>query len=212
MKVSKYTLIVCWIITIFSFAAIVILHAKTDIKIQEIITQTKWSYDFEERDFYQSIWSNIFTGAIVSVITTYVSYFHQKHNVEFELKMSEIMLSIKFGLLDSSMYAIDLKDRQNNHVAIARFINQITEIHNQYDRMIVANNDYSPFLRNQKAKTLLNGKILTQKIWLDICGVEDDLIIYKTEESMKATIDKTREKISVWHEQLKELSEKLNKY
>ena len=126
--------------------------------------------------------------------------------------MSERMLSIKFGLLDSSMYAIDLKDRQNNHVAIARFINQITEIHNQYDRMIVANNDYSPFLKNQKAKTLLNGKILTQKIWLDICGVEDDLIIYKTEESMKATIDKTREKISVWHEQLKELSEKLNKY
>ena len=212
MRASKYTLIVCWIITIVSFCAIVLLHKEIDIHMEEAITQTKWVYDFDERDFYQSIWSNVFTGAIVSVITTYVSYFLQKRDVEFNLKMSEIMLTIKLGLLASKMYAVDLDKPDNNHAAIARFANQIAETHDQYSRMVIASNDYSPFFKTKKARTLLNGKTLIQKIWLSVCGVEDDLIIYETDVLLKKTIDKTREITAGWHEQLKELYEALGKY
>ena len=68
MRAAKQTLILCWIITIISLLGIVILHAEIDIGLQEQIIKTEWTYDYDERDFYQSIWSNIFTGAIVSLL------------------------------------------------------------------------------------------------------------------------------------------------
>jgi len=212
MRVSKNSLIVCWIITVVSFGAIVILHEHLDIQIQKVITQTNWVYDFDERDFYQSIWSNVFTGAIVSLMITYVSYFHEKHKIEFELISSETMLTLKFGLLASSMYAIDLEHQQNNHAAIARFVNQITETREQYNRMIQANNDYTPFLKSKKCKTLKDGKLLIQEIWLSVCGVEDDLITYEKEILLKDVIDQTREKTAIYQEQLKKLYETLKTY
>lgn len=207
MRAAKQTLIVCWIITIVSLLGIVILHAEIDIWFQEQITKTKWTYDYSERDFYQSIWSNIFTGAIVSVFTTYVSYIRAKNDVVFNLSMSEQMLTLKFGLLASPMYSINLKNPQNNHAAICRFTNQIAETHAQYDRMVEANNDYSPFFKTKRAKALMDGKIFLQEIWLEICGVEDDLLVYENEESLKEAIDETRKKIEKSKDQLKKLYE-----
>lgn len=212
MKAAKHTLIVCWIITVVSLGAMVVIHTGIDIRIQEIITKTTYCYNLEEREFYQSIFSNIFTGSVVSVFTTYVSYFHQKNDVEFKFKMSELLLALKFGLLASPMYAVDLNDSQNNHAAIARFSNEIAETHEQYNRMIEANNDYSPFFKTKKVKTLQNGKLLLTKAWAEICGVEDDILVYESLDSIKASIDETRAKTSAHYEQFKKLYEDLDKY
>lgn len=177
-----------------------------------MITKTTCSYALDKREFYQSIFSNIFTGSIVSVFITYVSYFCQKNDIEFKFKMSEMMLSLKLGLLASAMYTVDLKDSQNNHAAIARFSNEIAETHEQYNRMIEANNDFSPFFKTKKVKTLQNGKLLLQKAWLEICGVEDDILVYESLDSMKTSIDETREKTSAYYTQFKNLYEELDKY
>lgn len=211
MRASKYTLVVSWLMVTISVGAIMIIQKEIDIRIQEAITQTKWIYDFESRAFFKSIWGNVFTGAIVALATTYVAYFREKHDIEFELKMSEIMLTLKFGLLASPMYSIDLKNPQNNHAAIARFANQIVETREQYNRMVIAHNEYCPFFKTKKVKVLLNGKILLQKIWQSICGVEDDLIVYENDRAIKDGIDETRKATDIWHEQLKELYEALNK-
>lgn len=54
------------------------------------------------------------------------------------------------------------------------------------------------------------GKIFLQEIWLEICGVEDDLLIYENEESLKAAIDETRNKVEKSKEQLKKLYEDIH--
>lgn len=193
MKISKQTLIVCWIITAISFAGLLILHRDIDIWFQETITKSKWVYDYGEREFYQGIWSNIFTGAIVSVMTTFVAYSRAKHNVEFGLQSSEDMLLIYFSSLASPMYMVDFKHPQNNHAAIVRFADTISRCNAQYDKMIQFSNDYCPFVKTKKARTMMETKSLLQMIWIEICPVEDNLMVQIEEAEIKKAIDEVRE-------------------
>lgn len=212
MKVAKQTLIVFWIITLISLAGLAYLHSEIHVSVAEMITQKDLVCVEDECDFYQGMWSNIFTGAIVSVMTTYVAYARAKHDVEFNLKMSEQMLTIDFGLLSSSMYSLNLKHPQNNHAAVCRFSNQISEIHKQYDRMIAAQNDYSPFFKTKKVKTFMDAKRFLQDMWVDICPVEDDLLTYESEASLKEAIDKTRAKVQAKKDQLQRVHDDVWKY
>lgn len=193
MKINKQTLIVCWIITAISFAGLLILQKDIDIWFQELITKTKWVYDYGERAFYQGIWSNIFTGAIVSVMTTYVAYRRAKHDVEFGLQSSEDMLLMHFSSLASPMYMVDLKHPQNNHAAIVRFADTISRCNTQYGKMIQFSNDYCPFVKTKKVKTMMKTKSLLQMIWIEICPIEDSLMVQTEESEIKKAIDKVRE-------------------
>ena len=212
MKTNKKTLILCWIITVVSLLALVYLHSGFHVYVEELFTNKDLVCAKEECNFYQGMWSNIFTGGIVSVMTTYVAYIQSKHDVEFRLKMSEQMLTVNFSLLSSSMYSLNLKYPQNNHAAIARFSHSITETHSRYDRMIEASNDYCPFFKTKRVKTFMDAKMFLQNLWVDICSVEDDLITYESESALKEAIDKTREKIQKKKEQLQKVHDDVWKY
>ena len=212
MKTAKQALVACWIIIIVSFIGIVIVRTGIDIRLQEQITKTQWIYDNKTREFYQGIWSNIFTGAIVAVATAHITYLRTKHDVEFRLKMSEQMLTISFSLLSSNMYVLNLAYPQNNHIAIARFSHAITETHSRYDRMIEAANDYCPFFKTKKARIFVEAKCFLQDLWVDICSVEDDLITYESEASLKRAIDKTKETVQKKEEKLKKVHDEVWKY
>lgn len=192
MRTNKQTLIVCIVITIISFLALFMLYAEVDIWFQEMITKTKWTYDYNKREFYQGIWSNIFTGTIVSVFMTYVAYNRSKHEVETGLQTSEDVLLMYFSSLASSMYKVDLKHPENNHAAIARFTDRIASCTTQYDKMIQCANDYCPFIKTKKTKTLMETKSFLQMIWVEICPAEDSLLVYTEEEDIKKTIDTVR--------------------
>ena len=209
MKTNKQTLIVCAIITIVSFLALFILHAELDVWLWQIITKTEITCDIDERNFYQGIWSNIFTGAIVSVLTTYVAYRRSKHDVEFGLQSSESMLLTDFSLLASKMYMVNLKHPQNNHAAIARFADTIANCKIQYNRMIQHSNDYSPFFKTNKAKTLTKTKSILQAIWVEICPVEDRLLTETEEAEIKKAIDKVREIVGKKKDEIDELNHKI---
>lgn len=209
MKTNKQTLIVCAIITIVSFLALFILHARLDVWLWQIITKTEITCDIDERNFYQGIWSNIFTGAIVSVLTTYVAYQRSKHDVEFGLQSSESMLLTDFSLLASTMYMVNLKHPQNNHAAIARFADTIANCKTQYDRMIQHSNDYSPFIKTNKAKTLTETKSILQTIWIEICPVQDSLLTETEEAEIKKAIDKVRAIVGKKKDEIDELNHKI---
>ena len=216
MKAAKQTLILCWIITIVSLLVIVILHAEFDIWMQEQITKTECTYDYDERDFYQSIWSNIFTGAIVSVFTTYVSYGRAKHDLEFQLKSSEQTMVMYFNTMTIKLYhEVNLSHpsfKNNNYAAIRRFESDISEIKLRYDRMIEASNDYSPFFMNKKSRNLTNAKRFLQELWVDICPVEDSLLIYTEEKDIKKAIDTARQKVVAKEDELKAVADSIKDY
>ena len=209
MKTNKQTLIVCAIITIVSFLALFILHMELDVWFWQIITKTEITCDVDERNFYQGIWSNIFTGAIVSVLTTYVVYQRSKHDVEFGLQASEDMLLMHFSSLASTMYMVNLKNPQNNHAAIARFADAIANCEVQYDRMIQCSNDYSPFFKTKKAKTLMKTKSFLQVIWIEICPVEDSLLVETEEVEIKKAIDKVRDIVGKKKDEIDELKHRI---
>jgi len=209
MKTNKQTLVVCVIITIVSFLALFILHMELDVWFWQIITKTEITCDVDERNFYQGIWSNIFTGAIVSVLTTYVVYQRSKHDVEFGLQASEDMLLMHFSSLASTMYMVNLKNPQNNHAAIARFADAIANCEVQYDRMIQCSNDYSPFFKTKKAKTLMKTKSFLQVIWIEICPVEDSLLVETEEVEIKKAIDKVRDIVGKKKDEIDELKHRI---
>ena len=209
MKTNKQTLVVCVIITIVSFLALFILHTELDVWVWQIITKTEITCDVDERNFYQGIWSNIFTGAIVSVLTTYVVYQRSKHDVEFGLQASEDMLLMHFSSLASTMYMVNLKNPQNNHAAIARFADAIANCEVQYDRMIQCSNDYSPFFKTKKAKTLMKTKSFLQVIWIEICPVEDSLLVETEEVEIKKAIDKVRDIVGKKKDEIDELKHRI---
>ena len=209
MKTNKQTLVVCVIITIVSFLALFILHTELDVWLWQIITKTEITCDVDERNFYQGIWSNIFTGAIVSVLTTYVVYQRSKHDVEFGLQASEDMLLMHFSSLASTMYMVNLKNPQNNHAAIARFADAIANCEVQYDRMIQCSNDYSPFFKTKKAKTLMKTKSFLQVIWIEICPVEDSLLVETEEVEIKKAIDKVRDIVGKKKDEIDELKHRI---
>lgn len=209
MKTNKQTLIVCSIITIVSFLALFILHAELDVWLWQTITRAEITCDYEERNFYQGIWSNIFTGAIVSVLTTYVVYQRSKHDVEFGLQASEDMLLMHFSSLASTMYMVNLKNPQNNHAAIARFADAIANCEVQYDRMIQCSNDYSPFFKTKKAKTLMKTKSFLQVIWIEICPVEDSLLVETEEVEIKKAIDKVRDIVGKKKDEIDKLKHRI---
>ncbi len=215
MKASKQTLIVCWIITIVSLLGVVVLHNEIDIWIQEQITKTEWVYDYDIRDFYKNIYSNIFTGAIVSLLLTYVSYGQAKNNLEFQLKVNEQIMVLHFNSIASSMYSINLTHKlfeQNNCSAIARFKENIADIKVRYDRMIEASNDYCPFFMNKKSRNLTKGKKFLQEMWVEICNVEDSLLIYNKVEDIKSVIDSTRKKVEKRKTELDEVADSIKDY
>lgn len=209
MKTNKQTLVVCVIITIVSFLALFILHMELDVWFWQIITKTEITCDVDERNFYQGIWSNIFTGAIVSVLTTYVVYQRSKHDVEFGLQASEDMLLMHFSSLASTMYMVNLKNPQNNHASIARFADAIANCEVQYDRMIQCSNDYSPFFKTKKAKTLMKTKSFLQVIWIEICPVEDSLLVETEEAEIKKAIDKVRDIVGKKKDEIDELKHRI---
>lgn len=216
MKAAKQTLIVCWIITIISLFVIVILHAEIDIWMQEQITKAEWTYDYDERDFYQSIWSNIFTGAIVSVFTTYVTYGRAKHDLEFQLKSSEQTMVMYFNTMTIKLYhEVNLSHpsfKDNNYAAIRRFESDIAAIKLRYDKMIEASNDYSPFFMNKKSRNLTNAKRFLQELWVDICPVEDSLLIHTEEKDIKKAIDTARQKVVARKDELKKVADSIKDY
>lgn len=215
MKASKQTLIVCWIITIISLLGIVILHTEIDIIIQEQITKTTWFYNDDTRTFYQGIWSNVFTGAIVSVFMTYVSYKQAKHDLEFQLNANEQIMILHFTSIASNMYSINLTNtlfKESNYAAIRRFEKTIEDIGLRYERMIEAANDYSPFFINEKTRNLMLGKKFLQELWIDICSVEDSLLIYTEDEDIKKVIDSTRQKVEGKRKALDYIAESIKNY
>ena len=216
MKAAKQTLIVCWIITIISLFVIVILHAEIDIWMQEQITKAEWTYDYDERDFYQSIWSNIFTGAIVSVFTTYVTYGRAKHDLEFQLKSSEQTMVMYFNTMTIKLYhEVNLSHpsfKDNNYAAIRRFESDIAAIKLRYDKMIEASNDYSPFFMNKKSRNLTNAKRFLQELCVDICPVEDSLLIHTEEKDIKKAIDTARQKVVARKDELKKVADSIKDY
>ena len=206
MKTSKQTLIVCWFITLISFVGLFILHEEFDIWLKSAISRTKWTYDYSEREFYQGIWSNIFTGAIVSVFTTYVAYGRAKHEVEAGLKICEDLLVNQFLTLASSKYLVNIGDSEKNHAAIARFTEAISNASNRFDEMMRYSVDYCPFIETKKVKALMEAKNILLMIWVEIHPAEDSLLVYTTEEEIKKTIDTVRNIISKRKEKLDELS------
>lgn len=128
MKTNKQILIACEIIAFISITNMFLLHNEMDIRLQEVITKVRWIYDYDERTFYQGIWSSIFTGAIISLITTFVTYRKMKHDVEFGLQSSEEMLLIYFSSLATPMYVVNLGHLPSNdkrrHRVFIHFRNQ----------------------------------------------------------------------------------------
>lgn len=216
MRAAKQTLILCWIITIISLLGIVILHAEIDIGLQEQITKNEWTYDYDERDFYQSIWSNIFTGAIVSLLMTYVSYGRAKHDLEFQLKASEQTMAMLFNNMTLKLYYdVNLSHplfEDNNRAAIRRFESDISIIKSRYDKMVEASNDYSPFFLNKKSRNLMHGKRFLQDLWVDICPVEDSILISKDETDIKKAIDTARQKVVAKENDLKVVADSIKDY
>ena len=209
MKAAKETLIVCWLITILSFIGLVGIHAEIDIQLQEIITNETLEYDYDERDFYQGIWSNIFTGAIVSVLTTYITYGRAKHERTFELASSEQMLALYFTSITSFSYKMGKIGSRNNHDAILRFRSTIEKMEKEYDRMIQAANDYSPFFKTKRVKVLTEGKLFLQELWIAIAGVHDDLLIYSEEPDLITAINDVRNKVNKHEPKLHEVYSKV---
>ena len=78
--------------------------------------------------------------------------------------------------------------------------------------MIEASNDYCPFFKTKKAKIFVEAKEFLQELWVDICPVEDDLLTYESEASLKEAIDKTREIIQTKKEKLKKVHDDVWQY
>ena len=216
MRAAKQTLVVCWIITMISLLCIIVLHAEIDILVQEKVIKTELEYDYNERNFYQGIWSNIFTGAIVSLFTTYVSYNRAKHDLVFQLKANEQIIAMLFNNMTTRLYYdVNLSSplfKANNYTAIRRFESDIASIKLHYDRMIEAANDYSPFFKTKKSKNLTNGKQLLQELWVEICPVEAQLLVHTEEKDIKEDIDSTRQKVVARKDELKKVSDSIKDY
>jgi len=107
------------------------------------------------------------------------------------------------------MYMVNLKNPQNNHAAIARFADAIANCEVQYDRMIQCSNDYSPFFKTKKAKTLMKTKSFLQVIWIEICPVEDSLLVETEEVEIKKAIDKVRDIVGKKKDEIDELKHRI---
>ena len=154
MKESKQILVACIAITIFSLVGIIIFHTGTDIQIIEYITNKDWECVEHECEFFQSILSNIFTGALVSVFMTYVSYFRAKHDFEFVIISNSKMILICFDTLSSGMYRIDLQNTQVNDWCIFMYKEDIERIASCSDKITDSLNAYCPFFNTKKTKKL----------------------------------------------------------
>lgn len=187
MKASKYMVYVCWGMIAISFVVVWLLRCEIDIHIQEQITKTAWAYDCEIRDFYTGIWGNILTGAIVSLITSYVSYGQAKHQIEFSLLSNEKLMCMYYKSILCGLYT---KSTMNIHNNVCRFRKDFSKLGNCYNAMIVAHNDYSPFIKTKKVKTLFSAKVKLQEIWLNIVVYQDDLYILSDEQEIQKIIAK----------------------
>lgn len=199
MKENKYIVIVCWIMVIISLVAALTIHYKIDIWLQERITNTVWNYNFESRSFYSGLWTSILTGVIVSLATSYVGYGRAKHQIEFALKMNAQGMVRYFKSIVCGVYTLDTK---NIYANILRFTNDFKKLNEYYENMILANNDYSPFIKNKTVRELSKAKDDLQEIWLGVCGFTDDILISPDEAStqkiileIQKTISKHKEKI-----------------
>ena len=155
-------------------------------------------------------------GAIVSVFTTYVTYGRAKHDLEFQLKSSEQTMVMYFNTMTIKLYhEINLSHpsfKDNNYAAIRRFESDIAAIKLRYDKMIEASNDYSPFFKNKKSRNLTNAKRFLQELWVDICPVEDSLLIYTEEKDIKKAIDTARQKVVAKKDELKKVADSIKDY
>ena len=216
MKAAKHTLIVCWIIVIVSFLGIIYLHSGLHVYVDELIIGKELVCNKEECSFYQGLFSNIFTGSIVSLLMTYVSYRRAKHTLEFQLKASEQTMVMLFNNMTLKLYYdVNLSHplfEDNNRAAIRRFESDISIIKSRYDKMIEASNDYSPFFLNKKSKNLMHGKRFLQDLWVDVCPVEDSILISKDETDIKRAIDTARHKVVAKEEELKAVADSIKDY
>lgn len=192
MKAAKQTLIICWIITIISFVGIVVLHQNFDIWMYEQITKKVQTYDDSERAFYQGIWSNIFTGAIVSVFTTYVTYRHAKHALEFQLTSNESIMAMYFDSLGNGTYLINQIGSDKNQWEIYSYKKAIETIKLCDAQLIEATNDYCPFFMTKKSKFLLYANEFLWKLWTEICPAEIYLMYYDDEAAIKQSMESTQ--------------------
>jgi len=210
IKASKYTVNVCWLLILISLLVVWILQCEIDIYIQTKITQSIWTYDYSVRDFYSGFWGNVLTGAIVSLITSYVLYGRAKHQNEFILLMNEQSMCMEFNSILCGLYTVDKINVHNN---VCRFKYNYSKLDDYYASMIAASNDYSPFVRTKKAKTLISGKHSLQSIWLDIACYKDDFIILSGEAeiqkaicSLQSELLSSKEIIDILYKKLMDLS------
>lgn len=200
----------CWLMVVVSFAAVWVLHCEVDIAIQELATKTVWTYDYDVRNFYIGLWGNVLTGAIVSLITSYVSYNRAKHQIEFTLLMSEEGMCRGFQSITCGLYTAN---RTQIHTNVCRFKHDYSELDNYYQEMIAAHNDYSPFIKkSKKAAALFEGKLQLQKIWVDTAGYQDDFIIAEDETALQKAIDELREEILKSKKKVDALYDTLRKF
>ena len=185
MKASKYTLWICWTMFVLSLLTICILRLEADIQVQEAITKSKWTYDYDTRNFYIGLWGNILTGIIVALATTYVSYGQAKHQLEFALMTSEQGMCVAFQSIMCGVYTADKVHIHNN---VCRFKHEHSNLSKHYKNMIIAHNDYSPFIKTKKARAFFDGKKELQGIWIDLATYNDDLLIQIDEDSIQEII------------------------
>jgi hypothetical protein len=168
------------------------IKSNADIWLQEIITKSKWVYDYNTRDFYVGLWGNILTGIIVALATSYVSYGCTKHQVESSLLCNEQKMCMAFQNIMCGVYTADKEHTHNN---VCRFKYEYTMIEDSYKNMIISNNDYAPFIQTKKSKILFDGKEELQHIWVDLVAYEDDLRISPDENSTQKIIAQIQDKL-----------------
>ena len=154
MRAAREMLIVCWIITIISFIGLFGLYTELDIHLQEKIDGKSLEYDYDEREFFQGLWGNVFTGAIVSVLTTYVSYNRSKRDLEFEIISNSKITLVCCKTLSSGLYQIDSQNTELNSWPIFMYKDDIEQIEACSDKIIDALKEYCPFFRTKKVKKL----------------------------------------------------------
>lgn len=206
MRAAREMLVVCWIITIISFIGLFGLYTELDIHLQEKIDGKSLEYDYDEREFFQGLWGNVFTGAIVSVLTTYVSYKRSKHDLEFEIITNSKITLVCCQTLSSGLYQIDSQNSEFNSWPIFMYKEDIEQIAACSDKITEALRAYCPFIKSRKVKKLrLIAKIM-ERLATELDSARKYIMFQSDTDSLNSSMKDTAATITGHKEALEQIS------
>lgn len=212
MRAAKEMLVVCWIITIISFIGLFGLYTELDIYFQEKIDGKSLEYDYDERAFFQGLWSNVFTGAVVSVLTTYVSYNRSKQDLEFEIISNSKITLVCCKTLSSGLYQIDSQNTGFNSWPIFMYKEDIERIASCSDKIIDALKEYCPFFRTRKVKKLRLIAEIMQRLATELDSARKYIMFQSDTDSLNESMMDTANTITEHKEALDKISDILEKW